>query len=127
MAYLGKWLEAMGSAWNYACTSTGASCRVQAGRCQLCSWAGSAGGTKVAVVFLSPEGTHHVFFLADKLKFYCKIQPSCSNHRLFYGRYAGELCQIKLVMDSHLHGSRSYKVCAVQIVICCTFWTRHEI
>lgn len=34
------------------------------------------------------------------------------------------LCQMKLVMDPHLHRSRSYKVCAVQIVICYSFWTR---
>lgn len=67
-------------------------------------------------------------FLADKLKFDCKIQPLCINHRLFYGRYAGEDTAL---LDETCYGSpsaqnRSCKVCAVQIVICYTFWTRRR-
>lgn len=31
------------------------------------------------------------------------------------------LCQMKFVTNSHLLRSRSYKVCAVQVIICYTF------
>lgn len=31
------------------------------------------------------------------------------------------LCQMKFATNSHLLGSRRYKVCAVQVIICYTF------
>jgi len=54
-------------------------------------------------------------FLADKLKFDCKIQPLCINHRLFYGRYAGEDTALP---DETCYGSPSAQKQKLQGLCC---------